>query len=138
MLSRPRSTMNNTLGSRGTPQAFQLNTMAPISMQSALEPKTNAIMPKMTFAQTGRGSFNAIQTKPEFIPANQKRQVKQQKMANGLTKITEDKPKNNKEDNESDGFDTLTGLINWEVLEKDRKRKPCVLALKNLAKKMNK
>ena len=136
MLSRPRSTMNNTLGSRGVPQAFQLNTMAPASMQSPLEPKTSAIMPKMTFAQSGRGSFNAIQTKPEFVPANQKRPVKQQKMANGMTKIIEVKPKENKEDKESDGFDTSTGKIDWDVLEKDRKRKPCVRALKSLAKKM--
>ena len=90
----------------------------------------------MTFAQTERGSFNTIQTKPEFVPANQKRQVRQQKMANGMTKIIEVKTKENKEDKDSDGFDTLTGKIDWEVLEKGRKRKPCVKALKNLAKKM--
>jgi len=121
MLSRrPISNANSLM--KPTMGTFALNTMIPISMQP-VQPTPQPI----GNPQIGRGSLNV----GTFEPPKQPTKVKHTKMANGLTKITEVKEKKAK--NSDDVYDE-EGNINWEVLEADRKYKPCERLLKKLGK----
>ncbi len=132
MLNRQRARISNSL-IKAVPQAFVLNPIPPVSIQAVQQHQSaGAVAPAMSFSQSGRGSFNP-QSQP-FVPPIEAKPTRTRKLKNGMTQITQIKDKKVKES--LDDIYTEDGDINWECLEKDRKRLPCEKVLKKLAKKL--
>ena len=132
MLNKPRAIQKTSL-SRATPNAFNLNTVVPSSLQHAIQQQSaGAVAPKMQFSQAGRGSFTQQPASSYVPPTKESLPMKKHKMKNGLTKFVEVKPKEQKSKSE-DIYDA-DGHLNWETLEGGLKRLPC----QNLIKKLKK
>jgi hypothetical protein len=83
-----------------------------------------------------RGNDLPSQMVGGYKPPTQDEKVRVKKLANGRTKIVkvDAKKKEEKLTNEK-AFDRETGKINWEVIKKTHKRKPCEKLLRQITGK---
>ena len=84
--------------------------------------------------QEGRGNFNKQQSKGFEPPKEVNKDLVKKRSKTGNLVLIEKKDKKKEEKEKQELIDDNNN-INWEEIEKDKKRRPCVKLLKKLAKK---